>query len=242
MNPIIYKLWVPDGMGNHPARQLSSIDYITIHTTGNRNPTATAEAHARFQYTGGGGRQASWHYTVDEHEIWQSFHDEQMCWHTGTLLGNETSIGIEICVNSREGFVDACKRGANLTAFLLKLYGSVPIVQHHFWSGKNCPSELRSNVWGVSWDDFIKMVEGALEYDIREEERHIDAEAVLGSLRDADIRFDEDHWRRVLNGEIRPNRDWTKILTNRIIEHRWEHFTPQVLGTTFEAMIGKRFM
>jgi len=158
----IHQLWVADGLPNHPNRLLHSIDSITIHTTGNRNLTATAEAHARFQFNGGGNRQASWHYTVDQDEIWQSFRDNQMCWHTGTSKGNETSIGIEICVNSWEGFIEACNKSAWLTASLMEKYklSLSQVLQHFDWSNKNCPRELRSGEWGINWEGFITMVQG----------------------------------------------------------------------------------
>lgn len=236
MEPNIYELLVPANLANHPSRAIKSIKYITIHTTGNHNPGATAEAHARFQFNGGGGRQASWHYTVDEKEIWQSFRDEQMCWHTGTRIGNETSIGIEICVNSRNGFENACENCAWLTALLLRLYGldTSQVVQHHHWSGKNCPAELRSAIWEVSWNDFLAMVR-----------RHMGDEAdagceVIAALRSARITFDERHWPGVLQGTVSPNKEWVKVLTNRIIDSRWEHFTPEIIGTSFLALLGHK--
>ena len=259
MRPMIYELWVPNGLGNHPGRSLSSVDYVTIHTTGNHNPTATAEAHARFQFAGGGGRQASWHYTVDSDEIWQSFRDGQMCWHTGTQQGNETSIGIEICVNSPAGFLFACERSAELTAYLLRQHGLriSDIRQHHDWSGKNCPSELRSSIWGTGWDDFLTMVSEYLyeqpsippqenavldKKDEKDEksERYEKAENVINSLNEANIRFDDNHWRGVLTGHIRANREWTKTLTNRIIDNRWDHMTPKVIGSTILTLLKRR--
>ena len=234
----IHELWVPDGLRNHPGRPMRAIKSITIHTTGNHNATATAEAHARFQYTGGGGRQASWHYTVDADEIWQSFRDGQMCWHTGTGTGNETSIGIEICVNSRSGFCGAVKRSAQLTAYLLKKHGLGirDVVQHHHWTRKNCPAELRSNIWGISWADFMVMTERYLQSGpaALDEEK---AESVIAALMDARISFHEDHWRSVLKGAAPANREWTKILTNRIIDSRWGHFTPEVIGNSIMALL-----
>ena len=241
MKPAIYQLFVPNGLHNHPGRLLTKIGAITIHTTGNHNLSATAEAHARFQFTGGGSRQASWHYTVDATEIWQSFRDEQMCWHTGTRAGNEISIGIEICVNNRENFKAAVNRSARLTAFLLKQHGLNldDVVQHHKWSGKNCPAELRGNTWGVNWEDFLAMVK---EYLGNEATVLSDgeAEAVIDSLANAGITFHNEHWQGVLTGTIRPNREWTKTLTNRIIDNRWSKFSPAVIGSSIMALLGQK--
>lgn len=234
MQTQIHQLWVADGLPNHPSRNMASIKSITVHTTGNRNPTATAEAHARFQYSGGGGRQASWHYTVDADEIWQSFKDQQMCWHTGTRNGNETSIGIEICVNDRDGFASAVDKTAWLVGSLLQLYGlTINDVRQHFcWSGKNCPRELRSGEWGLSWSDFLAIVQNHLA-PLSEDE----VDEVLNALTDAGINFYGEHWRGVLNGSIAPNKEWTKKLMVRVIDTRWQHFSPGVIGGSLLALL-----
>lgn len=133
---------------------------ITIHTTGNLSETADAAAHAKYQYNGGGGRQASWHYTVDAKEIWQSFPERAVCWHTGTANGNNSSLGIEICVHSRIDFPKACDNAAWLTAKLLIAYDLFPenVYQHYHWSGKDCPHELRTAKWGPNWHQFLEQV------------------------------------------------------------------------------------
>jgi N-acetylmuramoyl-L-alanine amidase len=150
----------PPGLKNNPNKKLTAIKYVTIHTTGNRDPNANAKSHAVYQMNGSGGRLASWHYTVDSAEIWQSFHDSAMCWHSGDTVGNEISIGIEICVNDKEKFPKACENAAELTAFLLAKYGLAieNVKQHHDWSGKNCPLEIRRGDWGVTWNGFLETV------------------------------------------------------------------------------------
>jgi N-acetylmuramoyl-L-alanine amidase CwlA len=86
----------------------------------------------------------------------------QMCWHAGDGIGggNSSSIGIEICVNDRNGFIDACDKAAWLTAELLKRHklNIDKVVQHNRWSGKNCSMELRNSTWGISWVDFIARI------------------------------------------------------------------------------------
>ena len=160
---------VPAGLKNNPNRSLRSLDYITIHCTGNYAATATAASHALYQYNGSGGNQVSWHYTADKDEVWQSFLDAQMCWHAGdgSGPGNSTSIGIEICVNSRAGFQQACDNAALLTADLLKKYNLSldRVVQHAKWAIKNCPAELRAGTWGIDWNGFLARVKKYLEGD-----------------------------------------------------------------------------
>ena len=148
---------------NNPGRNLKSIDWITIHNTGNYASTAGAANHANFVFNGSGGGEASFHYCVDGKEIWQMFEDNQVCWHCGdgaNGTGNNNSIGIEICVNDRAAFQKACGNAAWLAAELLKRH-KLPIdrvVQHNKWSGKNCPMEIRGGQWGVTWTQFIENI------------------------------------------------------------------------------------
>jgi len=164
----IHRRICPAGLKNNPNKNLTSIRYITVHCTGNYNPTAGAENHAKYVYGGTGGEQKSWHYTVDGKEIWQHFEDRQACWHAGdggNGPGNNTSIGIEICVNDPAAFRNACENAAWLVAELLKKYqlDISRVVQHNKWSGKDCPKELRSGAWGVTWNGFLDMVRKQLE-------------------------------------------------------------------------------
>jgi len=157
---------VPAGLKNNPNCNMRSIGHVTIHTTGNRNAGATAKMHADYQYNGSSGSQTSWHYTVDSKEIWQSLEDARACWHAGDGSGdgNYTSIGIEICVNDKASFAQACANAAWLAATLLKRHGLTvdKVVQHNHWSGKDCPKELRSGEWGVTWDKFVADVKQCL--------------------------------------------------------------------------------
>lgn len=137
--------------------------YITIHQTGNPNVGANAQAHANIQ-SKLNPRQASWHYSVDDKEIIQSFEDSVKCWHAtdGKGPGNTTSIAIEICINSDGDYVKAVKNAAELTKYLMDKHGlSIDkIKQHHDWYPKDCPAQLRAGYKGITWSDFISMVKG----------------------------------------------------------------------------------
>lgn len=130
---------------------------ITIHETANTAAGATAAAHANLQ-SNGGARNASWHYTVDDKEAVQSFEQTVQCWHAGDGRGNGNlnSVAIEICVNDGGDFVKAVHNAAEL----VQAIGISNIVQHNHWSGKNCPTFLRSGERGITWDDFINLVNG----------------------------------------------------------------------------------
>jgi N-acetylmuramoyl-L-alanine amidase CwlA len=136
---------------------------ITVHCDGNYASGATAEANANYLADNSQGRVASWHYSVDEFSIWQSFEDWQQCYHAGdgNGKGNTETIAIEICVNSQSGFPKAVANAAWLVSELRKRHSfhAQAVYQHNHWSGKDCPKELRSGVWGPTWNSFLDQVE-----------------------------------------------------------------------------------
>lgn len=157
----IYKQLLPQSAKNVPGRTMKP-RYITIHNTANTSKGANAKSHANYMSNGSGGRQASWHYTVDDTEIWQSLKDTQQGWHAGDGKGpgNTQSIGIEICENSDGDFEKAVDNAVWLVRKLMSEH-NIPIsnvVPHKKWSGKNCPRKLLSR-----WNSFIAAVKG-IEY------------------------------------------------------------------------------
>lgn len=151
--------FIPVGNSNRCGRKLVPTS-ITIHNTDNDSVGANAAAHAKYQKgTGARERKVSWHFTVDDKRVYQSLPTNEIGWHSGTAKGNTTSIGIEICMNADLDAPAAYRRAALLTAVLAFQHGlKVPkqILQHHDWSGKNCPRILRAKPKG--WDDFLDQV------------------------------------------------------------------------------------
>lgn len=123
--------------------------YITIHETDNPKAGADAEAHAKLQYKGN-SRVASWHYSVDDKEIWRSIPDDEVGWACGdggNGTGNRKSISIEICVNEDGNFQKAQANAKELVRYLMQKW-NIPlerVVPHKHWSGKNCPRHILSN-------------------------------------------------------------------------------------------------
>ena len=193
---VINKKICPAGLKNNPNKQLRSISFITIHTTGNYSATATAQSHANYQYNGSGGNQTSWHYTVDKDDIWQSFEDNQSCWHTGNSEGNSTSIGIEICVNNREFFNQACENTAWLVSELMKKYNLNidKIVQHNHWANKNCPAELRSGSWGITWNEFIELIHHHANKSTATTEEQLDVKMAIDILVKHNVIASPEYW------------------------------------------------
>lgn len=141
--------------------QPRKIKYIVIHETGNPGRNADAESHNNYLHQEAENQQKSWHYTVDDHEIYYHIPDNEIAFHAGDGLsksgGNLNGIGIEMCINPENDYEQTLKNTANLTAMLLKAYdldiGCVKM--HQDFSGKHCPDKLLSeNRWG----EFLDMV------------------------------------------------------------------------------------
>ncbi len=89
----------------------------------------------------------SWHYTVDDHEIYHHIPDDEIAHHAGDASGNEYGIGIELCVNSDGNFERTLNNAAKLVAYLLNAYDlDIDNVKtHHDFSGKDCPHNILKN-------------------------------------------------------------------------------------------------
>ncbi|HHU98114.1 MAG TPA: hypothetical protein GXX67_12790 [Petrimonas sp.] len=141
---------------------------ITIHSAYSRFNAKDLNAYCRS--TGCADRPASWHFSVDEKEIWQTLPLSEPSWHAGDGVngpGNLTSISIEMCdyamlasPRNEKLYLQAEEHAAKLCAYLIK---TVPTLkpfpdcmrQHWHWSGKNCPMWLRNR---NGWQEFINKV------------------------------------------------------------------------------------
>lgn len=153
--------FIPAGSSNRPGKRLVPTA-ITIHNTDNEDVGANAAAHSQYQKgTDARRREVSWHFTVDDTSVYQSLPINEIGWHAGKTKGNETSIGIEICMNADLDVPAAYRRAALLTAVLAFQNGIIVprrIYQHHDWSKTNCPRVLRATVNG--WQEFLVQIEG----------------------------------------------------------------------------------
>ncbi len=156
----VYTVLIDKDMEGRPGIK-RQIRYIVIHETANTSVTATAEAHSIFLTSGNAG-VTSWHYTVDDTEIYHHVPDDEVAWHAGDAGnlwgGNMKGIGIELCVNEGGDFAQTRTNAAKLTAWLLYTYDLDidAVIQHHDCSGKNCPQTMREE--GM-YDAFIADVE-----------------------------------------------------------------------------------
>lgn len=160
----LYTQWIPEGSGGRPGIQ-RTIRYVVIHETGNTSPGADAQAHSAYLMDGGDG-STSWHYTVDDKQIYHHVPDQEVAWHAGDKTkeggGNLNGIGVELCVNEDGDFEKTFQNGAKLTAYLLHSYGlSIDAVkQHNDFNGKNCPQTIRET---DRWQEFLNAVQENLK-------------------------------------------------------------------------------
>jgi N-acetylmuramoyl-L-alanine amidase len=133
---------IPVGASNRPGTHITPT-HITIHNTANPSKGADAAMHAAYvKGPDARARQVSWHFTVDEHQVYKHLPTNEKGWHAGG--GNAKSIGIEVCENKGSDAEATADRAALLTALMMLAYG-VPrerVVPHQAWTGKDCPRVL----------------------------------------------------------------------------------------------------
>lgn len=144
--------------------------YITIHNVGDDDVPATTwdkALHNANKYgTAGGYRIASWHVTVDYNKIYQEIPFNKVAWHAGDGeygKGNRHSIGIENCQYSHDKTKQRLvwENCAALCVELMKEYPVIDlahIVQHYFWTRKDCPYLLRHKRFGYDWTWYKNLI------------------------------------------------------------------------------------
>lgn len=148
--------------GARPGIKMSKCIGVTIHNTDNSGAGADAKAHANLLKNSWKNKQQSWHFAVDENGAYQSIPTDEIAWHAGdggSGKGNTQTVAIEICMNSDGDLEKATDNAAQLAAQQLKEKGlsADKLYQHHDWSGKNCPSQIRAGK-PYNWSTFKNKV------------------------------------------------------------------------------------
>jgi len=155
----IISSYIPIGRKNRPGTTHAK-NYITIHNTGNQDKGANASRHAAYlQNDTACNLPVSWHYTVDDKFIYQHLPDNETAYHAGNYKGNNESIGIEICMNADGDLKKATDQATDLATHLMA-HHNIPlenVVQHNYWTGKNCPELLRRGI-PYTWERFIEII------------------------------------------------------------------------------------
>lgn len=133
---------------------------ITIHSTANERSTAQNERD--WLVNPSNKRKASWHIAVDDKEAVEAIPLDEVAYHSGSSVGNRTSIGIEICESGDR--VKTLDNTIKLTAKMLheRGWGIDKLKRHFDWSGKNCPRILSNNNW-EGWNGFKIQVDRELK-------------------------------------------------------------------------------
>ena len=170
-------------------------NYLTIHQTGNTAAGANAMAHHRLQARSGIGY--GWHWQVDDEMAIQTHDHDFKIWHAGDGRGNTESISIEICVNLDGDYNQSVENGAKLAAMILKEENIdiSKMVQHNYWTGKNCPEQIRACKNGICWSHFVEKVRGYLN----------GSNEPIGWIKD-----NVGWWYRLPNGDYAKS-SWSKI-------------------------------
>lgn len=155
--PVTQKI-LPEGYAGRPGIK-RTVRQIVIHETANTSRGANAKSHAKYLLEYGKDTEISWHYTVDDHEIYQHLPENEVGWHAGDKLneggGNQAGIGVEICINEDGDYEKALTNAEKLTAHLLFKYGMTidHVKQHADFMQKNCPTLLRDS---GRWEEFLQ--------------------------------------------------------------------------------------
>jgi len=208
--------FIPIGRKNRPGLK-NPMNFITIHNTGNSNKGANAKAHASYvKSDAAADAPVSWHYTTDDGGAYQHLPDNETAYHAGdgNGPGNKQSIGIEICQNSDGNLLIATENTARLCAMLCVKHDIAVknIVQHNFWSGKNCPQELRANR-PYSWHTFLSKVGDYItELLAVPETPKTPEEITVENAFSVGILGDKAYWLGVIRGTITPRPEHVKGL------------------------------
>lgn len=161
----VYEKLIPEGAAARP-RVKRHVSWIVIHETDNEAVGADAESHSRYLQTNGLTEAKSWHYTVDDHEIYHNLPDDEAAYHAADGLddggGNKNGIGIEMCVNADGDYEKTLENTVQLTAKLMHAYqlSIENVKKHQDFSGKICPSRLIQN---DRWSEFLDRVQTAYD-------------------------------------------------------------------------------
>ena len=163
-----------------------NVYWVVIHDTANTNPGSGALAHANYLYSSamsGTILNTSWHFTIDDKELYQHLPETERGYHAGdgstnpgtssTYLGggNRNGIGIETGVNQDADVYRIWQRTAKLGTDLLVKY-NLPLYNmryHVDFSGKNCPQTMR-NAGLVPLFEDMKSIEYRVSKDFADAE------------------------------------------------------------------------
>lgn len=117
---------------------------IAVHNTGNWDvPSNNYHRSLKNANNDPNGRKASWHFSVDDKEIYQEIDTNKKAWHVGNANGYV--IGIEICMFKDKNRQKIAEDNAiALIKELMKIH-NIPLSKvkmHKDYTGKYCPQVI----------------------------------------------------------------------------------------------------
>jgi N-acetylmuramoyl-L-alanine amidase len=157
--PVAYAI-LPMSHRNRTGLKLTTkVPTLTLHNTG--SPNASAENHSSFLLNNP-DLNRSWHCTIDENSIVIHIPFNERAWHSATSVGNQTSLGFEVCeYTDYARSKKAIENAAWFCAKVLHDRGITPangakwLRTHESWSGKHCPHVILDT---YGWSNFILTV------------------------------------------------------------------------------------
>lgn len=133
---------------------------IVQHETA--NPRSFAVDDATYLFNGSGGRQASWHITVDDKEAYVGIPLDEVTWQAsdGSGAGNYSGASCELCVptaivNDNNRRLESQRKAAEIMGVIgARLNATPPAKQHHDFAPdrKNCPAHMRNR---GEWNRYV---------------------------------------------------------------------------------------
>lgn len=179
-NPVYLPDWIPVEIKIIPSsvagwtsgHKLPTTNFVstTWHDTGNK----TSNANGEYNWAAGGGRAqiklpGSYNGIFDGTKVIITQRFDELVGHAANATGNATSYAFEQAgwgPNFR--FDQSLEVGMWLHAGVLHAIGKTAkasMYQHHFWSGKDCPGEIRRRgIWGSVEDGVDNRIEQIKAY------------------------------------------------------------------------------
>ncbi|MBU1019606.1 MAG: Ig-like domain-containing protein, partial [Firmicutes bacterium] len=173
--PVFYAIRPGEPMDPLPAEitgfNPENIYWVVIHDTASTALGSNALAHANYLYNNTISKTelwVSWHYTIDDHDVYQHLPENERGFHAGDGStnpgdgtyeggGNRNGIGIEMSINEDGDMMRTWQRTAKLVVDILNRNG-MPITQykyHNDFSGKDCPNTLRNAGLIPLFEEFV---------------------------------------------------------------------------------------
>lgn len=148
-----------------------NIHWVVVHDTASTATGSNALAHANYLWNAVANETllwTSWHYTIDDHDVYQHLPENERGFHAGdgstnpgegsyTGGGNRNGVGIEMSVNDDGDMMRTWQRTAKLVVDILER-NNLPISQfkyHNDFSGKDCPNTLRNAGLIPLFEEFV---------------------------------------------------------------------------------------